>query len=70
MTNTATLSSRFQITIPKAIREPRQWEAGQRFAVVPKANGVLLVPVPTLDDLRGLAKGTSTTDGRDVTSRF
>ena len=34
---TAKLSSKFQISIPKALREPRGWWAGQVFALIPKA---------------------------------
>ena len=69
MTNTATLSAKFQITVPKAIREARHWEAGQTFAFIPKANGVLLVPVPTPEDLKGLAIGASAKDWRDLRDR-
>ena len=48
---TAKLSSKFQISIPKAIRTARRWHAGQVFAFIPKGEGMLLVPVPTLDEL-------------------
>ena len=46
MSETATLSSKFQISIPKAIRAAQHWEAGLTFAFIPKGTGVLLVPVP------------------------
>ena len=46
MPETATLSAKFQISIPKAIRSAQHWEAGQSFAFIPKGTGVLLVPVP------------------------
>ena len=35
MTATATLSSKFQISIPKAVREQQHWEAGQDFVFIP-----------------------------------
>ncbi len=41
MAATATLSARFRISIPKAIREEQQWEAGQEFVFIPKGKGVL-----------------------------
>lgn len=69
MPETATLSSKFQISIPKAIRAAQHWEAGVTFAFIPKGTGVLLVPVPKLDDLKGLAKGANTTDYRDRSER-
>lgn len=67
--DTARLSAKFQISIPKAIRTARQWEAGQVFAFVPKGEGMLLVPVPALEDLAGLARGAKREDYRDRTDR-
>ena len=67
--DTATLSSKFQISIPKAIRMARHWEAGQEFAFIPKGEGMLLVPVPKLEALSGLARGANAKDHRDRTSR-
>ncbi|NHM19643.1 AbrB/MazE/SpoVT family DNA-binding domain-containing protein [Tritonibacter mobilis] len=70
MPETATLSSKFQISIPKAIRAAQHWDAGVTFAFIPKGTGVLLVPVPKLDDLKGLAKGANTSDYRDRSERI
>jgi AbrB family looped-hinge helix DNA binding protein len=67
--NTAKLSSKFQISIPKAVRTARHWKAGQEFAFLPKGEGVLLVPVPKREDLAGLARGASPRDYRDRTDR-
>ncbi len=70
MADTATLSSKFQISIPKAVREAQGWEAGQEFVFIPKGSGVMLVPVPTLDELRGIAKGADPTGYRDRHDRY
>ncbi len=70
MTETATLSRKFQITVPEIIRAAHDWQAGQEFAFIPKGTGVLLVPVPTLEDLRGTAKGADPNDYRDRSDRF
>lgn len=70
MSETATLSSKFQISIPKAIRTAQAWEAGLTFAFIPKGTGVLLVPVPKWDALKGIARGASTADWRDRADRF
>ena len=43
---TATLSTKFQISIPKEVREQQHWSAGQEFVFIPKGKGVLLMPVP------------------------
>jgi AbrB family looped-hinge helix DNA binding protein len=69
MTETATLSSKFQISIPKAIRAAQHWEAGLTFAFIPKGTGVLLVPVPNKEALKGLAKGARPEDYRDRMDR-
>lgn len=49
MSNTATLSRKFQISIPKAIRDAMHWPAGQEFVFLPKGEGILAMPVPELD---------------------
>lgn len=69
MAETATLSSKFQISIPKAIRTAQHWEAGLTFAFIPKGTGVLLVPVPNKQDIKGLAKGARPEDYRDRSDR-
>ncbi len=70
MTATATLSSKFQISIPKAVREEQHWEAGQEFVFIPKGKGVLVVPVPDKAQLVGIAKGARTDDVRDRKDRY
>jgi AbrB family looped-hinge helix DNA binding protein len=69
MNVTATLSTKYQISIPKSIRDELHWEAGQEFVFIPKGNGALLMPVPELDDLYGIAEGANTDDFRDRTDR-
>jgi AbrB family looped-hinge helix DNA binding protein len=70
MTAIATLSSKYQISIPKSVREEQHWEAGQQFAFIPKGNGVLVMPVPALEQLAGLAKGAKATGYRDRKDRY
>jgi AbrB family looped-hinge helix DNA binding protein len=70
MTATATLSAKFQISIPKAVREEQRWKAGQEFVFVPKGKGVLVMPVPEFDQLAGIAKGARTTGYRDRKDRY
>ena len=68
--NTARLSSKGQISIPKAVRDGAGWKTGQEFAFIPKDGGWLLVRVPTLDEIRGLAKGADTSNYRDRNDRY
>jgi AbrB family looped-hinge helix DNA binding protein len=70
MTDTATLSSKFQISVPKRVREAQHWHAGQEFVFIPKGKGVLLMPVPSLDDLADLAHGANPEQVRDRQDRF
>ena len=67
--NTVALSSKFQITIRKAIRTSRHWQFGQVFAFIPKGDGMLLVPIPSLVQLAGLARGAKPDNYRDRTNR-
>jgi AbrB family looped-hinge helix DNA binding protein len=70
MTPTATLSSKYQISVPKAIRDDLHWEAGQEFVFIPKGKGVLLMPVPDLKQLAGIARGAKTEGYRDRQDRY
>jgi AbrB family looped-hinge helix DNA binding protein len=65
----ATLSTKFQISIPKTVRELNHWRAGQEFAFLPKGRGVLVMPVAELDELVGIARGAKTDDVRDRIER-
>jgi bifunctional DNA-binding transcriptional regulator/antitoxin component of YhaV-PrlF toxin-antitoxin module len=62
---TTTLSSEFQITLPKTLLANRQWQPGQEFAFIPKEIGVLLVPIPSREELAGIARGANPEDYRD-----
>jgi AbrB family looped-hinge helix DNA binding protein len=67
--DTARLSSKFQISIPKSVRVGRSWQVGQEFAFIPKGEGLLLVPVPRVEALAGLARGATAEDYRDRADR-
>jgi len=70
MAATATLSSKFQISIPKLVRDEQHWEAGQEFVFIPKGKGVLVMPVPELDELAGIAKDAKRDDYRNRKDRY
>ena len=67
--DTAKLAAKFQLSIPKAVRTTQHWQAGQKFAFIPKGIGVLLAPVPTPQELAGLARGARVEGYRDRTDR-
>lgn len=70
MNPTATLSSKFQISIPKAVRDEQRWKAGQEFVFIPKGTGVLMIPAPELDELEGIAEGANPDGYRDRDDRY
>ena len=69
MSDSTTLSEKFQISIPKSVRVSQGYVAGQKFAFIPRPSGMMLVPIPTLESLRGSAKGAMAIDYRDRDDR-
>lgn len=68
--NAVTLSSKFQISIPKQVRDQQDWKAGQKLAFVPQGKHYVLVPVPAADELFGIAKGANPDGYRDREDRY
>ena len=46
MSATSKISSKYQVSIPKAVRERLAWRPGQKIAFIDKGHGVLMIPVP------------------------
>ena len=65
---TATLTSKYQISIPKKVSEVHDWKPGTECASVPRGEHVVLVP--GREDLRGIAKRADTGGYRDRDDRF
>lgn len=61
----ATISSKFQICIPKQLREQLHIEAGQQFVFIVHGNAIQLVPKRSLNDVKGIMKGANTANTRD-----
>jgi bifunctional DNA-binding transcriptional regulator/antitoxin component of YhaV-PrlF toxin-antitoxin module len=70
MPSLATLSRKFQISVPRTVRERQRWKVGQELAFIPERKGVLLMPVPALSELAGIAKGARSLAIRDRKDRF
>ena len=67
---TATLSSKFQISIPKKIREALDFQPGQEFEFIAVGRSIRLVPKVSIKDLAGSAKGANPADYRDRGDRL
>jgi AbrB family looped-hinge helix DNA binding protein len=63
------LSPKYQVVIPKDVRESIGLEVGQEFQIVSKGGLITLVPERPLSALRGFAKGIRTDKLRDKKDR-
>ncbi len=63
--NTVTLSTKFQISIPKGVRESLKLVSGTKFIVMPYQGRVEMIPVREMKSLFGSLKGIDTTIIRD-----
>ena len=67
--NTATLSSKFQISVPKPVRDALGLVPGQKLAFIQNGSGIRLVPQTAVADLVGIARGANTYNLRDREER-
>ena len=64
------LSSKYQVVIPKDVRESTKVQPGQTFQVIAKGGVITLVPERTPSELRGFVSGVPTTGFRDKKDRL
>jgi len=64
-----TLSAKFQISIPKDVREEMGLKPGQKFEFLRIGRTLKLVPQPTMEDLFGLGRGANPDRLRDRDDR-
>ncbi len=62
---TVTVSPKFQIVIPKAIRDALNIESGQKIRVIRYQDRIELVPIKPIKSARGFLKGIDTTIERE-----
>lgn len=58
---TVTVSSKFQVVIPKEVREKLGIQIGQKFQIIPYENRLEFIPIVNLREMRGFLKGIDTT---------
>jgi len=65
------VSSKFQVVIPKAVREKVGIKVGQKFAIYERGGVIHLIPKISLKNLRGCLKdkGITLNDLRDKSDR-
>jgi len=67
---TVTLSSKFQLVLPRRARESLKIQPGTRFTVLTKGGVIYLVPELPVRRYRGIAKGASPGGLRDEGDRL
>jgi len=63
--DSVTLSPKFQVVIPQAIREALGLKAGEKLNVMRYANRVEFIPVRPMQEMRGFLRGMDTTIERE-----
>jgi AbrB family looped-hinge helix DNA binding protein len=61
----STISSKYQVVIPKEIREKFNLKPGQQIMFIPYNGNLSVVIVPTIEEARGMLKGMNTDDIRE-----
>jgi AbrB family looped-hinge helix DNA binding protein len=63
------VSSKYQVVIPKEIRERADIRVGQEFQVITKGGVITLVPDRPISAMRGFVRGMRTTGFREKKDR-
>ena len=63
--DTLTLSPKYQVVIPKAVREALQLRPGQKLQALVYDGRIELIPVRRAKELRGFLKGLATSIERE-----
>jgi AbrB family looped-hinge helix DNA binding protein len=66
---TTTVSTKFQVVIPRAVRAALDIQPGQKMQVLVFGDGIQLIPIKPMHAYRGLARGIDTTVDRDEEDR-
>lgn len=69
MSCTTTVSTKFQVVIPKEIRHQISLKSGQKLQIIAKNGIITLLPDKPLKEFRGYLKGMDTTKIRDNKER-
>ena len=62
---TVTVSPKFQVVIPREVRESLSIKPGEKMQIINYADRIELVPVRKIKDMRGFLKGIDTSVVRE-----
>jgi AbrB family looped-hinge helix DNA binding protein len=68
--NEVTISSKFQVVIPKEIRKKLGLKPKEKLIVIEKNRTIALIPHRQIKSMRGFVKGISLKDVREEEDRF
>jgi len=63
--NKVTISPKYQVVIPKSIRESLKLKPGQKIQAIVYQNRIELIPVKPVKQMRGFISGIDTTVNRE-----
>lgn len=63
--NTSVVSSKYQVVIPREIREQFNLQPGQRVMFIPYEKSMRLVIVPSIEEAYGILEGMNTDELRE-----
>ncbi len=64
-----TISSKYQVVLPKPVREHLNLKPKQKLTVIEKDKMLILIPRASLDELRGIAVGARIDNYREKKDR-
>lgn len=62
---TVKISPKYQVVIPKRLREALELAPGQKMQMIAYADRIEMIPVKRISDMRGFLKGIDTTVERE-----
>jgi len=62
---TVTVSTKYQVVIPKRVREKMGIKPGQRVQIIPYMGRIELIPITSITEGRGFLDGIDTTIDRE-----
>jgi len=63
--DTVTLSIKYQLVIPKSVREKLNLKPGQKLQIIESDNKIEIIPVGNIREMRGVLKGINTNIKRE-----
>lgn len=67
---TVTMSSKYQVVIPRQIREKHNLKPGEKFILMSIGDRIEMIPERKMDELRGVLSGMDTDPGREKEDRL